>query len=120
MPLEEHMENVFIHDPLPRHLLFNELKSAWAMFYPTYWPETFCMSALEAQACGTPVIAPPYGALTETVKGGVLTYDFLNAVSQLRNKRRWQKVSLAGVGWARENTWEHRAQQFIREAGSVS
>lgn len=119
MPMEEHMENVFIHDPLPRYALATELKKAWAWFYPTYWPETYCISALEAQACGTPVIASPLAALNETVKGGILTYDYLNAFSQIRNQRRWQKLSREGVTHGTNSTWEIRAQKWIEVAKDV-
>jgi len=119
LPRPEEMENVFMHDPLPRYALAKELKTAWAYFYPTWWPETYCMATLEAQAAGTPVICSPYAALTETVKGGILSYDFINAFSQLRNKRRWEKLSKAGVEWARENTWKHRAQEWITAAKTI-
>lgn len=110
LPLEEHRENVFLHDPLPHARLAVELQSAWAMFYPTWWPETCCMSALESQACGTPVICSPAGALVETVKGGVVGYDFLNAVSQLRNPNKWRKEAQAGIEWASTLTWENIAE----------
>jgi len=119
LPRDEDMENVFMHDSLPRYALAAELRSAWAVFYPTYWPETFCMATLEAQATGTPIICPPFGALTETVKGGILTYDFLNAVSQLRNKQRWNKLSKAGVEWAEQNSWNIRAKEWLSLAEEV-
>ena len=104
---------VFIHDPLPRSALANVIKNSFAMFYPTTWPETFCMATLEAQACGTPVIAPPFGALTETIKGGVLTYDYLNAISQLRNPNKWNKLSDLGTDWGLDNTWSVVARKWI-------
>jgi len=112
MPRDADSEGVVIHESLPRAALFEELKTAWAYFYPTHWPETFSMSSLEAQAAGTPVICPPYGALEETVKGGVLTYDFLNAVSQLRNKARWRKLSQVGRDWAETLDWGLVAERW--------
>lgn len=112
LPRPEHMENVFLHEPAKKSVLARALQEAWAMFYPTYWPETYCIAALEAQAAGCPVIAPPFGALTETVKGGILTYDFLNAVSQLRNKGRWEDLSAAGIEFAARNSWDHRANEW--------
>jgi glycosyltransferase involved in cell wall biosynthesis len=120
MPRDEDMENVFICDPLPRAALFKELKTARAMFYPTYWPETYCMATLEAQAAGTPVVCSPYGALYETVKGGLLNYDFLNSISQLRNKRRWEKLSQMGLDWAAVNTWKNRAADWMSLARMVA
>jgi glycosyltransferase involved in cell wall biosynthesis len=119
LPRLSDMENVFMHPPLARYALAAELRKAWAVFYPTHWPETYCMATLEAQASGTPVIAPPIAALPETVKGGVLTYDFLNAISQLRNKRRWERLSKLGIEWATENTWDIRARQWIELAERI-
>lgn len=44
---------------------------AVAMLFPINWPEPFGLSAIEAMACGTPVIAFPYGAIPEIVEPGV-------------------------------------------------
>jgi glycosyltransferase involved in cell wall biosynthesis len=38
---------------------------------PGSWPEPFGLVAIEALACGTPVIARPTGALPEIVRDGV-------------------------------------------------
>lgn len=96
---------IVLHEPLPRLGLARELMRSWALFYPTFWPEVFCMAALEAQAAGTPVISSPIAALTETVKGGVLTNDLVNAISQLRNVSRWRKLSAAGRDFASKFDW---------------
>jgi glycosyltransferase involved in cell wall biosynthesis len=113
MPLPEHQEHVFIHEPLNKAGLAKVLREAWAWYYPTYWPETYCIAALEAQAAGTPVISVPYGALPETVHGGVLSWDILNAVSQLRNKSKWEKESQAGLEFAATRDWDHVADEWL-------
>jgi len=119
LPRRGDMQNVFMHEALPRYSLAAELKTAWCVFYPTWWPETYCMATLEAQAAGTPVICSPNGALPETVKGGILTYDYLNAFSQLRNVRRWHKMSEAGYEWAKLNTWDIRAAEWNKAAEDI-
>jgi len=50
------------------------LKRASALVYPSHFPEVSCIAAIEAQACGLPVIAGDYCALKETVspEAGVL------------------------------------------------
>jgi len=101
-----------IKEPLPRLALVRRLMSAFALWYPTYWPETYCMSALESQAAGTPVVTSPVGALTETVKGGIVGTDFVNAISQLRNGGRWKKLSDAGKEYAAEHSWAKVASRW--------
>lgn len=107
LPPREWVEagHIVLHEPVPRLALARELMKSWAMFYPTFWPETFCMAALEAQAAGTPVITTPTAGLVETVRGGILTNDFVNAVSQLRNVNRWEKLSEQGKEHAAEYSW---------------
>ena len=42
-----------------------------ALLMPGNWPEPFGLAAIEALACGTPVLARPVGALPEIVRDGV-------------------------------------------------
>jgi glycosyltransferase involved in cell wall biosynthesis len=51
-----------------RDLLFAE---SYAALMPGSWPEPFGLVAIEALACGTPVIARPTGALPEIVRDGI-------------------------------------------------
>jgi glycosyltransferase involved in cell wall biosynthesis len=46
------------------------LGSATALLFPIDWPEPFGLVAIEALACGTPVVARPCGALPEIVDHG--------------------------------------------------
>lgn len=47
------------------------LKNARALLAPIQWDEPFGMTAIEALACGTPVVAMARGALPEIIKHGV-------------------------------------------------
>lgn len=113
LPREEHLENVVLHEPLNKVGLAKVLRESWAWFYPSWWPETYCIAALEAQAAGTPVISVPMGGLLETVKGGVLSWDFLNSVSQLRNESKWKKESEAGREFAMGEDWDVIAERWL-------
>lgn len=54
-----------------KHLMAN----ASCILMPIEWNEPFGMIPVEALACGTPVIAFPYGAMTEIVIDGVNGYQ---------------------------------------------
>jgi glycosyltransferase involved in cell wall biosynthesis len=47
------------------------LGGAAALLMPIGWPEPFGLVVIEAMACGTPVIAFPFGSLPELVQPGV-------------------------------------------------
>ena len=51
-----------------RDQLFAE---SYAALMPGSWPEPFGLVAIEALACGTPVVARPTGALPEIVRDGI-------------------------------------------------
>lgn len=46
------------------------LGGAYALLFPIEWPEPFGLVMIEALACGTPVIAPPRGAVPEVIRHG--------------------------------------------------
>lgn len=69
----------------------NELMSrARALFVPTIYCEPFGNVAVEAQACGTPVICTDWGAMTETVEHGKTGFrcrtlaEFMAAMEKVR------------------------------------
>ena len=47
------------------------LGNAKALLFPINWPEPFGLVMIESLACGTPVIAYPYGSVPEVLEDGV-------------------------------------------------
>jgi glycosyltransferase involved in cell wall biosynthesis len=46
------------------------LAGSFALVMPSVWPEPFGLTAIEAMACGTPVVGRPSGAIPEIVREG--------------------------------------------------
>jgi glycosyltransferase involved in cell wall biosynthesis len=112
-----------VHEAQPRPALAECLRSMDLVVYPTWWPETFCMAALEAQAAGVPVVATQLAALPETVKGGLLVpgcpgvddYDRRFAqmvVHLLRDDKTYQRLSRAARAYAETMDWSQHALQW--------
>jgi glycosyltransferase involved in cell wall biosynthesis len=62
------------------------LGEAAALLFPIAWPEPFGIVMMEAMACGTPVIAYPFGSVPEIIRDGVNGYiatDFQSAVAAI-------------------------------------
>lgn len=90
--------------------LYRHISSAQVLLAPTNFPEISMITAMEAAACGTPVVGTRDFALTETIadgKTGILipgqppsseySKRFANAVNLLlTNKKTWEKMSKAG------------------------
>ena len=68
---EPHVEHVGSVGPERRAELMG---GATAVFAPTYYIEPFGGVAVEAQMCGTPVIASDWGAFPETIRHGQTGY----------------------------------------------
>jgi len=72
------------HGRVPRKKLAAAMCSAGAWLYPTWYPETSCMSAMEARAAGLRIVTSPVGALPETVGdyGRLVEGDWVSAEYQ--------------------------------------
>jgi glycosyltransferase involved in cell wall biosynthesis len=80
--------DVEVLDQPPHEVKVDLLGRARAMLFPIDWPEPFGLVMTEAMACGTPVIARPFGAAPEVVVDGVTGYlcstlaDMVRAVDE--------------------------------------
>lgn len=82
------VEYVGVVDPIERGQL---MSGARALIMPTIYIEPFGNVAIEAMACGTPVICTDWGAMTETVLEGVTGFrcrtmaEFIAALDKVKD-----------------------------------
>jgi D-inositol-3-phosphate glycosyltransferase len=111
----------------PQHALRDFYVAADALVLPSYY-ESFGMVALEAMACGTPVIASRVGGLTTTVRDGVTGFlvpegDVAALAERLEHllgdaDLRW-RVGREGVMWAAQHRWPCVAEAICREYAAL-
>ncbi|MDB4330333.1 glycosyltransferase [bacterium] len=71
--LNKEKDRVFYHGRIGQDQLANEFKESAIWAYPSWFEETFCITALEAMAGGSVVLSSDFWGLSDTVKeGGIL------------------------------------------------
>ncbi|MDD2681267.1 MAG: glycosyltransferase family 4 protein [Patescibacteria group bacterium] len=99
---DEHYFNKYIKPKLNQnisyfgHANFKQkvelLRNAKALLHPHLLPEGFGNSMIEAQACGTPVIAYPYGSTSEVVQHGKTGFIVKNVRQMKAAIKRINKI----------------------------
>jgi glycosyltransferase involved in cell wall biosynthesis len=108
-----------------QYALAAEYLSSKLWLYPCTWLETFCITALEAQAAGTPAVVSEWGPMRERVGNAGIIIDgftkenehkqkFIEAIKTLlTDEKLWNKYSLVGKQQVQQFTWKNSAQQLI-------
>ncbi len=126
--------NLIFHGSQPKEKLYSLLKESSILLYPnTSYRETSCITAMEAMACGIPVVTSNRGALPETLnQGGIivpynmnhdqLVIDLAKAVDLLlTDTSTWETCSKNGKVYAWSHyLWDQVADQWaalIRDQG---
>ena len=113
--------------PQPQSVLPLYYAAADVTVLPSYY-ESFGMVALEAMACGSPVIASRVGGLVTTVRDGVTGFLIPEGDVDALAERigglvadpdlRW-RVGREGVRWAAQHRWACVAEAVCREYASL-
>lgn len=109
-------DGLVLHESLSKADLAVALQQMDMWVYPTWWPETYCIAAVEAQAAGLPIVASNLAALQETVRGGVLVGGNVSEAGHLERfaetvlnllhaPQTRTQAQLAGLQLAKQMDW---------------
>lgn len=126
------------HGHLSKPELYGLMKSCGSLVYPSPSPimpefaETSCITAMEAMACGLPVVASARGAIPETMGAagqmlvpgtpsdeGHCEAIAAHAVRLMTDEPAWQAASDAGLARAAELSWAGVAAQWDAEIREI-
>lgn len=126
--------NVVWAGSLTKSQLYQLYSESGLYSYPTPSPrassfrEVSCISAMESQMCGLPILTSNKGALKETIAedAGILiegepnTEEYQNrfvdeAVSLMNDSERWNHMSMAGQKKAPKFSWESLAKDWTEK-----
>lgn len=115
----------FMHGSILQKQLAREFMKSAILAYPTNFNETSCITAMEAQAAGCPIVSTDIGAMQETVgEAGILIREvpgseeyavkFVNAVDRLlSDKDLYEKLSANAKRLAFNLSWENSAKKLL-------
>lgn len=121
---QEH-KGIFYHGRQPQHVVARSHRQSQIWFYPTDFKETYCITALEAQAAGCYVVSSDLAALSETIKFGHkirprnTDLEYKNTALQSlswahlsANREEVERTAMLGREWALTQTWEALAADW--------
>jgi len=113
-------DTVALWKNISEHEKIKLLKTAWVYVFPTM-KEGFGISALEAQAVGTPVVAYKVPGVADSVKNGITGIlvedgnitELANAIIKiLQDEDLRRRLSVGAMLWARRFEWKVISKRF--------
>ena len=118
----EQLPNAKNFGHLSKQNLAEVLMQAWLHIYPTQFQETSCITAMETQAAGTPIVTAPVGALPETLQDGGVFWvknhsaeDYVKVIfSILDHPEKWMDAHKKALKKSEEYRWSKSANDILR------
>ena len=113
--------NIFFHGSVSHDIILAEFKKSSIWLYPTFWEETYCISALEAQLNKTLCFYNPIGSLPEVIsdRGCVIPANLnpyelaIFIINTINNKELCNKLLINGYNFALSRDWNRVADSWI-------
>jgi len=124
------LPDCFLHGSLIEKDLSKEFMKASIFVYPCDFEETSCISAMQAQAAGCPIVTSNLAALKETVGDAGILIDDLPMLKDYNNKFiaavdtllsdpiLYQEYSKKALEQVKGFDWKIRAHEFIKLVNS--
>ena len=121
-------KNVNYFDFMKNSEIIQLLKNMHIFSYPSIWPETSCVSAIESMASGCEVVSTNLGALYETCApfGTLISFDrnldnleknfiktLTNSIKNYWSEENQKKLSLQREAINSTYTWDQRSVEWI-------
>ncbi len=102
------------------------IKGAKVLVIPSYW-EGFGLDALNAMACGVPVVSSTAGSLPEVVGDAAIPVNPKSPVSIAKgierilsmNKREYNSIVERGLAQAKKFSWDKTARETLKAIESI-
>ena len=121
--------HITYHGSVPNSEIREALQKAHIFAYPSIWPETSCIAAIEAMSAKCLVVCPQYAALPETTAGFAMDYDYddenmENNLFNFYNSLKWSIDNIEKLNFhtnAQKRyidgmyNWDLRAKEWIRQ-----
>ena len=117
---------------LPPKKLYEQISKSEYWLYPSQYPETYCITALEMMLGGVKICSTNTGNLNTLLKNrgvivdsnqmiGDIQTDMVNAVMRDNGAchddkayhYKWYKQTMENKKWVMEQTWENRVHEWI-------
>ncbi|MCP4604987.1 MAG: glycosyltransferase family 4 protein [Proteobacteria bacterium] len=119
--LAERLPGVHYHGVVGQDRLHKEIKECRALAYPCIFPETSCITAIEALAGGCAVVSTSLGSLPETAWQNPLTAfgeEWINAWSHnlcrvFKDDEYFTRIAGQNLNIAKYYDWEYIAEKWV-------
>jgi UDP-glucose:(glucosyl)LPS alpha-1,2-glucosyltransferase len=119
--------SITYHGFQPNSVIREALQNAHIYSYPNIWPETSCISAIEAMSAGCTVVAPNHAVLPETCANFATMYPFnedynahanifinalMFAIREFHDENNQNKLKFQKMYFDNFYNWDVRANQW--------